>query len=293
MNRRQLLRSAAGLPAAAAALSAATVQQKQIKITGIETDVLKRPPGTPYYDAIHTFGTAGGSVVLRIRTDAGITGWASSSFGMIEGGPRVVQTILEEEVKQVLIGKDPAFPRRIRADLWKALEYQGVGGATQFAIAAVDIAIWDILGKNAGLPVYKMLGAFRDRMPVYSMCGWYYDHDDDLSHLKRAISEAVEQGYPAVKIKVGRGTLDEDIRRIRLAQDVLGKEQAADGGCQSGVQSQRGASPRQGVSADGVLLVRGAACRRRRWTAMRNWRRSSTCESPPARISTPNTPLPT
>jgi L-alanine-DL-glutamate epimerase-like enolase superfamily enzyme len=223
MNRRQLLRSAAGLPAAAAALSAASVQQKQIKITGIETDVLKRPAGSPYYDAIHAFGTASGSVVLRIRTDAGITGWASSSFGMIAGGPRVVQTILEEEVKPVLLGKDPAFPRRIRADLWKALEYQGVGGATQFAIAAVDIAIWDILGKNANLPVYKMLGAFRDSLPVYSMCGWYYDNDDDLSHFKRVISEAVEQGYPAVKIKVGRGSLDDDVRRIRLARDVLGK----------------------------------------------------------------------
>jgi L-alanine-DL-glutamate epimerase-like enolase superfamily enzyme len=223
MNRRQLLRSAAALPAAANVLSAASVQQKQIKITGIETDVLKRPPGSPYYDAIHTFGTASGSVVLRIRTDAGITGWASSSFGMIAGGPRVVQTILEEEVKPVLIGKDPAFPRRIRADLWKALEYQGVGGATQFAIAAVDIAVWDILGKSANLPVYKMLGAFRDRMPVYSMCGWYYDNDDDLSHLKRVIGEAMEQGYQAVKIKVGRGPLDEDARRIRLAQDVLGK----------------------------------------------------------------------
>jgi L-alanine-DL-glutamate epimerase-like enolase superfamily enzyme len=222
MNRRQLLRSAAGLPAAAA-LSAASVQQKQIKITGIETDVLKRPPGAPYYDAIHTFGTASGSVVLRVRTDAGITGWASSSFGMIEGGPRVVRTILEEEIKPVLIGKDPAFPRRIRADLWKGLEYQGVGGATQFAIAAVDIAIWDILGKNANLPVYKMLGAFRDRMPVYSMCGWYYDNDDDLSHLKRAIGDALEQGYQAVKIKVGRGSLEDDARRIRLAQDLLGK----------------------------------------------------------------------
>ena len=97
-------------------------------------------------------------MVLRLRTDAGITGWASSSFGMIPGGPRVVQTILEQEIKPVLIGKDPAFPRRIRADLWKALEYQGVGGVAQFAIAAADIAIWDILGKHAGLPVYKMLG---------------------------------------------------------------------------------------------------------------------------------------
>jgi L-alanine-DL-glutamate epimerase-like enolase superfamily enzyme len=223
MNRRQLLCSAAGLPAAATALSAAAAQQKQIKITGLETDLLKRPPGAPYYDAIHTFGGESGSVVLRIRTDAGITGWANSSFGMIAGGPNVVQTILEQEVKPVLIGKDPAFPRRIRADLWQALEYQGVGGVAQFAIAAADIAIWDILGKSAGLPVYKMLGAFRERMPVYSMCGWYYDNDDDLAKFKRQITTAMEQGYHAVKIKVGRYSLEDDVRRIRLALDTIGK----------------------------------------------------------------------
>jgi L-alanine-DL-glutamate epimerase-like enolase superfamily enzyme len=223
MNRRQLLCSAAGLPVAAVGLSAATAQQKQMRITGLETDLLRRPPGTAYYDAIHTFGGESGSVVLRLRTDAGITGWASSSFGMIAGGPAVVQAILEKEVKPVLIGKDPAFPRRIRAELWKALEYQGVGGVSQFAIAAADIAVWDILGKAAGLPVYKMLGAFRDRIPVYSMCGWYYDQDDDLAKFQRQIATAMEQGYGAVKIKVGRYGLDDDVRRIRLALDTVGK----------------------------------------------------------------------
>ncbi|HWC97163.1 MAG TPA: mandelate racemase/muconate lactonizing enzyme family protein [Candidatus Sulfopaludibacter sp.] len=223
MNRRQLLCSAAAAPLAATAFSAAAAQQKQIKITGIETDVLKRPPGTPFYDAIHAFGTENGSVVLRLHTDAGITGWASSSFGMIAGGPKVVQTILEQEVKPALLGKDPSFPRRIRADLWQALEYQGVGGVAQFAIAAVDIAVWDILGKSAGLPVYKMLGAYRDRMPVYSMCGWYYDNDDDLSKFKRQISTAMEQGYQAVKMKVGRYSMDDDARRIRVALETMGK----------------------------------------------------------------------
>lgn len=223
MNRRQLLLRAASLPAAGAAFTAAAAQQKQMKITAVETDLLKRPPGTPIYDAIHQLGVDSGAVVLRIRTDAGITGWAECSFGMIAGGPRVVQTILEHEVKPVLLGKDPAFPRRIRADLWKALEYNGVGGVVQFAIAAADIAIWDILGKSAGLPVYKMLGAFRDRMPVYSMCGWYYDNDDDLSRYRRSLNDAMEQGYHAVKIKVGRGSLDDDTRRIRLAFDVVGK----------------------------------------------------------------------
>ena len=223
MNRRQLLRTAVALPAAGVALQAAASQQKTLKITAIETDVLKRPPGTPYYDAIHPFGTESGSVVLRLRTDGGITGWASSSFGMIAGGPRVVQTILEQEIKPVLLGQDPAFPRKIRAELWKALEYQGVGGATQFAIAAVDIAVWDILGKSAGMPVYKMLGAFRDRIPVYSMCGWYYDRDSDLSQFRRVVTQAVEQGYLAVKIKVGRDSIDDDVRRIRAAQEILGK----------------------------------------------------------------------
>ena len=222
MNRRQLLRSAAALPACAA-FSAAAAQQKQIKITGLRPTSSSARRERRIYDAIHKLGVESGSVVLRLRTDAGITGWASSSFGMIAGGPRVVQTILEQEVKPVLLGKDPAFPRRIRADLWKALEYKGVGGVVQFAIAAVDIAVWDILGKSAGLPVYKMLGAYRDRMPVYSMCGWYYDNDADLSHYRASITQAVEQGYHAVKIKVGRGSLDEDVRRIRLALDVLGK----------------------------------------------------------------------
>jgi len=223
MNRRQMLQAAAGLSLAGGAFSAAAAQQKQIRITALETDRLKNPSGSPYYDAIHELGVENGSVALRLRTDAGITGWAHSSFGMIAGGPQVVQTILEQEVKPVLVGKDPAFPRRIRADLWKALEYQGVGGVAQFAIAAVDIAIWDILGKNAGLPVYKMLGAYRERMPVYSMCGWYYPGDDDLSRFKRAVSSAVEQGYHAVKIKVGRASMDDDVKRIRAALDIVGK----------------------------------------------------------------------
>ena len=224
MNRRQLLRSAVAVPSLGRRCPVAAAQQKQMRITGVETDLLKPPPGEPIYDALQTLNVDKGSVVLRIRTDAGITGWASSSFGNSGEGARVVQTILEYQVKPVIMGKDPAFPRRIRAELWKALNYQGVTGVAQFALAATDIALWDILGKNAGLPVYKMLGAFRDRMPVYSMCGWYYDNDGDLSRFKRQLTDAVEQGYKAVKIKVGKYSLDDDIRRIRLALDTIGKD---------------------------------------------------------------------
>ena len=222
MRRREFLVSGCALAARAEAASAAAA--RQIKITGLETDRLRFPPGRRYYDAIHEFGAGSGAVVLRLQTDAGITGWAYSSFGTVEGGPRVLQTILEEEVKPVLIGQDPAFPRRIRAALWRALEYHGVTGIVQFALAAVDIAVWDILGKALGAPVYKLLGACRDRMPVYSMCGWYYPDDNDLSQYRRSIEEAFEQGYRAVKIKVGRGSMEDDERRIRLALDLAGRD---------------------------------------------------------------------
>ena len=225
LTRRNLFTMAAAAPLSGAlnrSLAVAAEARKQIKIIGIETDLL-RVPAEPYSDAIHDFGGDGGGVVLRLKTDAGITGWGYSNFGMIAGGPRVVQTIVEQEIKPVLVGQDPAFPKRIRADLWRALEYQGVQGVTQFAMSVVDIAVWDILGKAAGLPVYKMLGAVRDRMPAYAMCGWYRENDKDHSQYKRTINETLETGYRAFKVKVGRFDLDDDVERIEVGFKTAGK----------------------------------------------------------------------
>ena len=193
MQRRTFL-SAAAASAVTPAVRAANDLKGQLKITGIETDLLRFPPGRPYYDAIHAFGRGSGGVVLRINTNAGITGWAYSSFGTIDGGPKVVQTILETELKPVLIGQDPAFPKRLRKELWKAVEYEGVQGVATFALAAADIALWDILGKAYGQPVYKMLGGYADRMPTYAMCGWYYENDDDLSQFRKSISNHLRTG---------------------------------------------------------------------------------------------------
>ncbi len=224
MKRRSVLHAAvAGAAAYIPAPAAVVPVPKQLKITGVETDVLRFPPGTPYSDAIHDFGPDRGGVVIRLLTDGGITGWAYSSFGIIAGGPRVVETIVQQELKPVLVGQDPAFPKRLRADMWKAVEYHGVQGVVSFALAAVDIALWDILGKVAGMPVYRMLGAYRDRMPSYNMCGWYYPNDADLSRFRSAIASALDEGFRAVKIKVGRDSIDDDTRRIRAAQELCGK----------------------------------------------------------------------
>ncbi len=223
MNRRTFF-GLAGAAAVTPALAFANDIKKQIKITGLQTDVLRFPPGKIYYDAIHEFGAAGGAVVLRLQTDAGITGWASSSFGTMAGAPAVLERILQEEIKPVLVGQDPAFPKRLRSDMWAALEYSGVQGVAQFAMSAAEIAIWDILGKAAGMPVYKMLGAYAEKVPVYSMCGWYYPNDDDLSQFKAAVNAAFEEGFHGAKIKVARFSLDDDVKRIKTAMEIAGKD---------------------------------------------------------------------
>ena len=220
LTRRELLTGTA-LTALARKASA---YAGEVKITGLKTDVLRFPPGRITSDAIHDFGRDRGGVVLRLETNAGLTGWAYSSFGMVAGGPKVVQTILEEELKPVLLGKDPAMVKQLRQEMWRATEYHGVQGITTFAMAAADIAIWDLIGKMAKLPVWKILGGYRASMPVYNMCGWYHQDDGDLSIYKKAVAGALEEGFRAVKVKTGRGSLEEDVQRIKAAQALCGKD---------------------------------------------------------------------
>ncbi len=221
MNRRQFL-GAAGAAAAAPAVAVAADLQKQLRITGLETDVLHFPAGRVFYDAIHTMGGAHEGLVLRLQTNAGITGWAYSSLAVIPGSADALQQIVQKALKPILVGQDPAFPKRLRANMWQALEYAGVQGLNQFAISAAEDAVWDILGKAFQTPVYKLLGAYADRCPVYSMCGWYYPNDDDLSQFRKAIESAFDEGFSAAKIKVGRFSLQDDERRIKLAMQIAG-----------------------------------------------------------------------
>jgi len=104
------------------------------------------------------------------------------------------------------------------------LEYVGLQGLSQIALTAIDSCLWDLMARALGVPGWKLLGACRDRIPAYAMVGWYYDDDDDLSHYRRAIERAVADEMAGVKIKVGRGPLEEDIRRIEAARAILGSE---------------------------------------------------------------------
>jgi L-alanine-DL-glutamate epimerase-like enolase superfamily enzyme len=197
-----------------------------MKITRVETIVLEFPPAeTLIKDAIHTFGDARGGLIVKLHTDAdyegeALAGWGYIFFGMVKGAPRSLKTIVDEMLAPAVIGEDPHAIRRIRQKLWAAVEYVGWTGLVHMGIAAIDVALYDVVTKAAKLPGWRWFGGVRDRIPAYAMVGWYYDSDTEF---ERACADAIAEGFSDLKIKVGIGSLAEDMKRIRIAKKVVGE----------------------------------------------------------------------
>ncbi|MFC0336457.1 mannonate dehydratase [Kushneria avicenniae] len=134
-------------------------------------------------------------VTLKIETDDGIHGIGDAT---LNGRELAVVAYLEEHVAPALIGRDPSCIE----DIWQFF-YRGAywrrGPVTMSAIGAVDMALWDIMGKAAGLPLYKLLGGkSRDRVMVY---GHATGHD--IEGCLEEVARHVEQGYRAVRVQCG------------------------------------------------------------------------------------------
>ena len=139
-------------------------------------------------------------VTLRITTDDGLSGLGDAT---LNGRELAVASYLRDHVAPLLLGRDP---HRIE-DTWQYL-YRGAywrrGPVTMAAIGAVDIALWDIKGKAAGMPVYQLLGgAGRDRVLAYAHAG-----GRDLAELFESIQSRLDLGYRAIRVQTGVPGLD-------------------------------------------------------------------------------------
>ena len=112
------------------------------------------------------YPTSDRSVLLRVDTEAGLTGWGET-YGIV--APEAVRAIVEDVVAPVLEGRDPSAPAVIHEDLYDLMRVRGFfGGFYLDALAAVDIALWDLLGKRLGVPVSTLLGGRRhERIAAY------------------------------------------------------------------------------------------------------------------------------
>ncbi|WP_299254259.1 mandelate racemase/muconate lactonizing enzyme family protein [uncultured Aquimarina sp.] len=136
-------------------------------------------------------------------------------------GGRAIKAMIEYDFKEVLIGKDGSDIDGIYDFLEWHIHYVGRGGIASFAISTIDIALWDIHCKKKGLPLWKVAGGISNSCKAY--CGGI-DLMFPLEKLLNNMEEYKSRGFNAVKIKIGRENLDEDIERIKAVREYIGPD---------------------------------------------------------------------
>ncbi|WP_346623392.1 L-talarate/galactarate dehydratase [Blastococcus montanus] len=153
----------------------------------------------------------------EVRTESGHEG-IGFGYSKRAGGP--AQFAHAKEIAADLIGEDPSDIGRLWTKLvWAGASVGRSGAATQ-AIAAMDIALWDLKAKRAGLPLAKLLGAHRDAVPCYNTSGGFL-HESIEQVLENA-TRTMAEGIGGIKIKVGQPDWAEDLRRVRAVREHIG-----------------------------------------------------------------------
>lgn len=160
--------------------------------------------------------------LLRIMTDEGVEGQA------LGASPGVLHTI----VKRLLVGEDPFYRERI----WQTLKERQrlhLGTLSDRVLASVDLALWDLAGKALGQPVYKLVGAYRDKVPAYAstMCGDDLKGGLDTPEAYAAFAlQCKERGYRAFKLHTwqppipGAPDVRRDVAACAAVREVVGPE---------------------------------------------------------------------
>jgi len=159
-------------------------------------------------------------VVAEISTDEGIQGLGYSLvFG--GGGAEAIRAYLETRLKPVLIGEDPLFIERLWQRMFgvdRGIKRQGVAA---YALSALDIGLWDIAGKAAGLPLFKMWGAVTDSVAAYGSGGWpSYSIDQLIAEAERYAS----LGCRYYKMKIHHPDPRENFKRVDSVRRALGED---------------------------------------------------------------------
>lgn len=168
--------------------------------------------------------------LVDIETDSGITGTGMTAITEEE----VVGSIVNDIAAHALIGQDPMRHEFLWEKLYWLLTPRGQSGYASHAMAALDLALWDIKGKALGQPCWRLLGGARAQVPVYATFGFaFFDRDE----LAEAAQNWVARGFRRLKMTVGHHGLQrrdeprsldeviaEDVQRIRAVRDAVGSE---------------------------------------------------------------------
>jgi L-alanine-DL-glutamate epimerase-like enolase superfamily enzyme len=130
-----------------------------------------------------------------------------------------IHATLSREFPDLLAGQEAETIERIWSRLWWGVHYGGRGGAATFALSAFDMALWDLKARRVGLPLWRMLGGFDPKVPCYA---GGVDLNLSIDELLVQTERNLARGFRAIKMKVGRPRLVEDVERVRAMRAFLG-----------------------------------------------------------------------
>ena len=188
-------------------------------IDRIETIALRAPLARRFSGSAYSMDNRC-TIVVRLTTADGVT--AETYSGDTDDEQALIIAIIHDELAPAVLGRSARDP----GGAWRAMEpatnniLRDRGLALQ-AIAALDTAIWDALGRAVGLPLYRLWGAVADEVPI-SVIGGYYHLDRDGT--AAAVRRYVEQGFGGMKFKVGGRSPAEDAERFRVAREAAGPD---------------------------------------------------------------------
>lgn len=189
-----------------------------MKITSVAAQLVSLPLlKGPWTDSIH-HTTAIEIVVVDVTTNTGLVG-TGFTHTTVAGG-QAVRTLIERGLTPFVVGQAVA-PRALWHRCWKHLHDLGGGGLTTIALAALDIALWDLLAKEVGKPLTALLGGpAHDRVLVYASG---MNLGKPLDALLEQVRGWTAAGFKALKIKVGKPEIEEDVERLAKVRAAVGR----------------------------------------------------------------------
>src|SRR3954454_21414458 len=188
------------------------------KLTSIEPGFYRIPLPVVLSDSTHGEMRAFELNTVRVRDADGAEG-VGYTFTVGRNGA-AIDAVLAREIVEIMAGEEADEIERLWHKAWWALHYGGRGGPTVLALSAFDMALWDLKARRAGLPLWNILGGFDRKVPAYA---GGIDHDLPLDALLKQTDGNLAKGFRAIKMKVGRKRLAEDVARVGAMRAHLGE----------------------------------------------------------------------
>jgi D-galactarolactone cycloisomerase len=187
-------------------------------IKKITCHVVSAPVERPFTSSRGWLYKTRGSCIVEIETSDGIVGW-----GECYGPSAVAKAFIDTQFGPRIIGRDAFDVEVIWEDLYNRIKDYGTKGMAISALSGIDIALWDIIGKSTGKPIHKLIGgAHRTEVTAYATGLYFIDMNRLIEEAVEEAREFAEQGFQAIKMKIGLGDPKLDIRRVAAVREAIG-----------------------------------------------------------------------